>query len=96
MRARYTLTPTALRDLLGIWTFIGEEDLRAADRLVEQVHEKLRLLAENPGTGRSRDELARGLRSFPCGPYIIFYRIIENGVEVMRVIHGARDLPRLF
>ena len=46
--------------------------------------------------GRARPELAADLRSFPVGNYIIFYRPIEDGVEIVRVLSGARDIDALF
>jgi toxin ParE1/3/4 len=46
--------------------------------------------------GRVRDELVPSLRSFPVGKYVIFYRPIENGIEIARILHGARDLPSIF
>lgn len=46
--------------------------------------------------GRLRDELTEGLRSFPVGRYVIFYRIVQDGVEIVRVLHGARDLDSIF
>jgi toxin ParE1/3/4 len=42
--------------------------------------------------GRSRPELATGLRSFPVGRYVIFYVPLSKGVEIVRVFHGARDV----
>jgi toxin ParE1/3/4 len=52
------------------------------------------LLSAHPLSGRARDELARGLRSVPYSRYVIFYRPIKDGVEIVRVLHGARDLGR--
>jgi toxin ParE1/3/4 len=49
-----------------------------------------------PNMGRSREEIARNLRSFPVGNYVVFYRIIEEGIEVLRVLHGSRDIKRFF
>jgi len=49
-----------------------------------------------PNMGTQREELSPGLRSFPLRNYIIFYRPMEKGVEIARVLHGARDLPKLF
>jgi toxin ParE1/3/4 len=40
--------------------------------------------------------MAPGLRSFPVGNYVVFYRIVPEGIELVRVLHGARDLRRLF
>ena len=52
-------------------------------------------LAENPRIGRSREELAPELRSFPFQDYVIFYRPIDNGVEIVRVLRGSRDIESL-
>jgi toxin ParE1/3/4 len=49
-----------------------------------------------PELGRKRDELSPRLRSFPVKNYIIFYRRMASGVEIARILHGARDLPTLF
>jgi len=46
--------------------------------------------------GRRRDELSPGLRSVVMGSYLIFYRPLEDGIRLMRVAHGSRDLPSLF
>jgi len=54
------------------------------------------LLADNPGLGRARDELRPGLRSFSAGRFLIFYRPLDNGIQVVRVVHGARDIGGLF
>ena len=46
--------------------------------------------------GPMRDELAPGLQSFPVGKYLIFYRKMKGGIEIIRVLHGARNLPEVF
>lgn len=55
------------------------------------------MLAEHPKAGVARDDLATGLRSFPVYPYILFYRPITGGIEVVRVLDGRRNItPDLF
>ena len=49
-----------------------------------------------PHMGRERSDLSEGLRSLPFRDYLIFYRIVESSVVVVRVLHGARDIERLF
>jgi len=53
------------------------------------------MLAESPSAGRTREEFQPGLRSFPVGSFVVFYRPIEDGILVVRVLHGARDIPEL-
>ena len=54
------------------------------------------MLAENPLLGRGRPEFGRDIRSFPAGNCAIFYRPTDDGVEIIRVIHGARDITTMF
>jgi len=82
---RVLRTGRAELDLLDIWLYVAEYSVEAAEGLL--------VLADSPLAGRSRDELAPGLRSFPTGSYLIFYRVIPDGVEIVRVLHGSRDIP---
>jgi toxin ParE1/3/4 len=83
-------------DVFEIAAFIARENLEAALRMIELFDEKFNLLAEHPGIGQMRDELEPGLRSLPVGSYLIFYRAVPGGIEVARVLHGSRNLRRIF
>jgi toxin ParE1/3/4 len=91
--ARVLRTSKAEEDLLEIWSYIADDNIDAADEFLDQIVATCRTLSDNPAAGRSRDELAQRLRSFPLGNYVIFYRPLEDGIVVIRVLHGARDLP---
>lgn len=88
--------PRAKSDLVEIWGYIADDNEGRADAFVDMIGQKLLTLASNPTMGRARDELAEGLRSFPVGRYVIFYRPIPKGVEIVRVLHGSRDINTLF
>lgn len=88
--------PLASTDLLDIWDFIANDSFEKADRFLQKIESQLKILASNPGMGRKRDSLVPNLRSFPVGNYLIFYRPINQGIEVIRVLHGARDIQSLF
>jgi toxin ParE1/3/4 len=90
------ITPQAEFDLWEIGVFIAQDNLRAAEKVLFTIDRKCRLLAVRPGLGRLRLELAVGLRSFPVVSYVVFYRVISGGVEVIRVLHGSRDVEALF
>ena len=66
--------------------------VKHADRFAAFIDSQFRALARQPNMGRSRPELANDLRSFPVGRYMIFYVPIPKGVEIVRVLHGARDI----
>jgi toxin ParE1/3/4 len=84
--------PRALADLADIWAYIAEDSVKHADRFAGLINREFRTLSRRPLMGRSRPELATGLRSFPVGRYVIFYLPLPKGVEVVRVLHGARDI----
>jgi toxin ParE1/3/4 len=88
--------PRASEDIAEIWYFIAEDSLAQADAFVDRLDDKLHLLATQPLMGRTRDELARGLRSFPFERYVIFYEPLEDGIVVVRMLHSARDVDAEF
>ena len=93
----YRIARTAQRDLDEIWCYIGSFDVSAANRWLDAVKQRFKVLATQPRAGQARPDLAPELRFLPVGNYLIFYRPIENGVEIARVIHGARDYgPEFF
>ena len=93
---RITRRPLAEADIIEIWDYIADDSLAAADRWVDRLGEQLRLLAAQPMMGRARDELAPGVRSFPFGRYVVFYAPLDDGIDVIRVLHGARDIDAVF
>jgi toxin ParE1/3/4 len=86
----------AKADLAEIWDYIADDSEAQADAFIDTIDLKLRLLAEQPNIGRERNELAENMRSFPLGRYVIFYFVIPSGIEVVRVLHGGRDLEAIF
>ena len=88
-------TARAEEDLIDIWLYIAHDDVRAADRLLDEIEEKFSLLAGQPLLGRARPDIAQELRYLPVRRYLILYRKITDGIEVVRVVHGARDVRAL-
>lgn len=94
--ARATRRPLAEADIFEIWDYIADDSMEAADRWVDQLDEKFQLIATQPMMGRAREELLPGLRSFPSSRYVIFYTPKGDGIDVVRVLHGARDIDAVF
>lgn len=90
------IRPEARQDLRDIGDYIAQDDRQAARRFVRTLRERCAFLAENPRVGRERPDLGEGLRSFPVGNYVIFYRLLDGVVEIVNVIHGSRDIESLF
>lgn len=89
---RFVTTDAAERDADEIWMWIAADSPRAATRILDQFEEIAAILARFPGAGVARPELGDALRSFPVSSYVIFYRPIDDGVEIVRVLHGRRDI----
>ncbi len=94
--SRYFLSTQAKYDLREIKNYIARDNLAAARRFVETFRDQCNLIATSPKMGRSYEELAPGLRGFAIGNYMIFYRPIENGIAVERLLSGYRDLEAIF
>ncbi len=88
--------PLARSDLSEIWDYIADDNEARADAFVDLIDQKIQALARQPNMGRARDELAEGLRSFPVGRHVIFYRVVPAGIEIVRILHGSRDLNAIF
>lgn len=87
--------PLAALDILDIWDHIADKNLVAADRWVDDIDTAFTTLATQPMMGRSRPELAADLRSFPFRRYVIYYVPLPDGIDVVRVLHSARDIDGL-
>ena len=92
----YRIESLAQNDLDEIWSYVARDSIAAADRLITLFQQKFLLLSSQPFLGESRKELQRDIRSFVVGNYVVYYRPAKNGIEVARVIHGARDVRAQF
>jgi toxin ParE1/3/4 len=91
--ARVLRTEHAEDDLIEILTGFRSRAPALADRFEADFEEKTQLLARFPLMGRERSELAPRLRSSLVKPYLILDRPIEDGIEIIRIVHGSRDVP---
>jgi toxin ParE1/3/4 len=86
----------AEEDLLAIAEYIAKDNPAAAVRWLDQIEEKLCLLAKQPFMGEAVDHIRPGLRRFTHGKYLIFYEPHDFGICLVRVLHGARKIEELF
>lgn len=89
-------TRRARQDLIGIWRYVADDDPDAADRLLDTLDSRCASLNEHPQLGPARDDIRPGMRCLVEGEYLILYRTVDEGVEIVRVVHGKRHLPGLF
>jgi toxin ParE1/3/4 len=84
-------------DLIQIWRYLAREaSERVADAQLHEIDKVCARLSAQPYSGRTRNELLLGMRSALASPYLVFYRIGENAIEVIRVLHGRRDIASIF
>lgn len=86
----------ARSDLLEIWAFVAIDDDTAADALLDRIEAKLQSLADFPGIGTPQASLGSDIRSVVVGKYVLLYRPVVNGIELVRAFHGARDIEGAF
>jgi toxin ParE1/3/4 len=88
---RLVITLRAAADLEEMGDHIALDSPAAAVRMIDRLEEVSLLLSEHPRIGTSRDDIAKGVRAFPVGNYLILFRTLTDGVEVVRYVHGARQ-----
>lgn len=96
-----TKRPQVIRDLLELATYIAEDNLDMSDRFLAAAEETFNQLAKMPEIGKNcqfvhprlanvRQQAIKGFKN-----YLVFYRLVDSKVEIIRVIHGARDIAAI-
>ena len=94
---KLTYLPSFEADALDIWPRVAQDNPSAADRLVDRLYERCRILEEHPKAGPPRMDIAMDCRQLVEGPVLILYREIADSVELVRAIYRGRDVtPELF
>ncbi len=102
MGSTITKTPQARRDLLELADYIARDSLDTAERFLDAAEAAFHLLASMPEMGtlcEFRDPATAGVRIWSIRGfenYVVFYRPFKDGVDVVRVIHGARNIQAIF
>lgn len=91
----FRLRPKAKADIESIALYIAEDNSPAATRWIEDTYRHCQRLGEMPGMGVARSDVQPGLRMFPAGKYLILYQETDDGAEIVRIIHGARQWQEL-
>lgn len=82
----------AEEDLIEIWSHVAAFSETAADRLLDRFERRWELLTSQPYSGAAREDIAPGLRHVVVGEYLSLYRVTEEAILIVRVLHGRRDL----
>lgn len=102
MPGQIRLRPQAATDAEECAVYLGKQDYLLADCFLYALEQSLALLCRYPRAGKEcqlQTPMVEGLRNWyiPGFPnYLVFYRLTDVGIEVVRILHGARDLPSIF
>ncbi|MCC5639683.1 type II toxin-antitoxin system RelE/ParE family toxin [Nostoc sp. CHAB 5844] len=97
MTLQFRLTEPAIHDIEEIADYIAKQSgLEQSERFLSRLEAKFAKITQFPNLGRRRDEILSGLRSLTIDNYLILYMVIEQDVEIFRVISGYRDVSNLF
>ncbi len=94
--SQYIISLPASLDLRTIADYFAVENVEAGEHLLQAFNQKCQQLASFPNMGRRYEDLRPGLRGLPLDGYIIFYQTMDDGIEIVRVISGKRNLKSLF
>ncbi|MBW4690136.1 MAG: type II toxin-antitoxin system RelE/ParE family toxin [Lyngbya sp. HA4199-MV5] len=94
--SRYVINILASQDLDEIADYFVENSLEAGERFFRAFNRKCQQLVAFPNSGRSHTAIHPELRGLSLEGYIIFYRTMDDGIEILRVVSGRRDFPSLF
>ena len=94
---RLVWAPAARNDLRDIWYYFeGVASREVADRLLRDIRRASERALQRPLAWRARDEVMPGLRSILVHPYVVFYRLKDGMLEIVRVLHQRRNFAALF
>jgi len=93
--SRYVISAQAQSDLDDIWEYISKDNLEAADRVRDALEKKMRELARLPGIGHPRPDVHPAYRFQRVYSYLIIYLPDTRPLQIVRVLHGRRDLRRI-
>ena len=94
--ARVRLTERAREDLDEIWFYIAQDNMAAADRLIDAITARCNSLTDFPDLGPARPDIAPDARMLTIDNYIVLYRSRGADIEIVRAVHGARRLEALW
>lgn len=93
---RYVINILASQDLNQIAEYFAQNNLEAGEHFFQEFNRKCQQLVTFPNSGKSYAEIRPDLRGLPLEGYVIFYRVLDDGIEILRVVSGRRQLPNLF
>lgn len=90
-------SPEAIDDRERIWdNYAGVAGTQIAEKIFVELARVVALIEDRPFAGRARNEIRPGLRSFAATPHVVFYRVMNDTPEIVRVLDGRQDIEEQF
>jgi toxin ParE1/3/4 len=93
--AQIKRTPRAKQDAIDIWSYIAADNEAAADRVIAEIDLRLKSLSRMPLSGKGMPFIAHDVRCSPVKRHVIYYRPIDDGIEVLRILHERQRHNRI-
>ncbi|MEH2096855.1 type II toxin-antitoxin system RelE/ParE family toxin [Nostoc sp.] len=94
--SRYVINILASRDINEIADYFAETNVEAGERFFSEFNRKCQQLVAFPNSGKSYAKIRPDLRGISSQGYIVFYRVLDDGIEILRIVSGRRNFPSLF
>lgn len=95
MTGRYILSARAQRDIDEIWDYTAKRwSIDQAEIYTRQLGQDIEAVAAQPTIGRACPEVRAGYYRYPSGSHVLFYRRIEGGVDIVRILHARMDFAQ--
>jgi toxin ParE1/3/4 len=92
---RYVLSPRAQKDIDDIWEYTVEHwNVRQAEIYLRQIRRAIETVAAEPNIARACDDIRPGYWKYPAGSHVMFFRITDKGINVVRILHSRMDFER--
>ena len=88
-------TNRAKQDLLDIWLWIARDSATVADTVLDRIEQRAAKLSQHREIGMARPEIGEGARGLVIERWVVLYRLVDGGVQIVRIVDGARDLGRI-
>lgn len=92
----FILAPSATRDLDRLSQYFLETNVETGERLFKALNQRFYNLTQFPNLGKPYSYLNPHIRGLLVEKHIIFYRVTEIEVEIVRIVDGRQDLTQLF
>jgi toxin ParE1/3/4 len=95
MTGRFVLSPRAQTDLDEIWDYTADRwGLDQAETHTRALWQRIEQVAARPAMGQDASDIRAGYYKISCGSQFLFYRLIAEGIDIVRILHGRMDFER--